>query len=145
MSAATESGPRDARELRAGEIDAAARAGHSAHARLSATAIANASAARGESNTKGSPAARPIARESGHETARLTASDGAANDLLGRSVAVSGDGATVVAGAYQKSVGGSYFQGAAYVFVRPTPGWRTTGTTGACRAVSRCWCGGSTV
>ena len=62
---------------------------------------------------------------SGTETARLTASDGAGSDVLGWSVSVSGDGATVVAGAYQKRVGGRDFQGAAYVFVMPASGWQT--------------------
>jgi len=47
------------------------------------------------------------------ETAKLTASDGAANDLLGNSVAVSGD--TVVAGTLGLA--------AAYVFVKPAAGW----------------------
>jgi hypothetical protein len=57
------------------------------------------------------------------ETARLTASDGAANDSLGSSVAVSGDGSTVAAGAYVKNVGSNLAQGEAYVFVRPVSGW----------------------
>ncbi len=55
------------------------------------------------------------------ETARLTASDGARNDQLGSSVAISGD--TVVAGAWFATVGTNPFQGAAYVFSRPVTGW----------------------
>src|SRR5439155_1428560 len=55
---------------------------------------------------------------SGPETAKLTASDGAPGDELGQSVAVSGDGATVVAGAPATSN-----QGAAYVFAKPGGGW----------------------
>jgi hypothetical protein len=56
---------------------------------------------------------------SGHETAKLTASDGAAADHLGfGGVGVSGG--TVVAGAPN---GGGNNQGAAYVFVRPPGGW----------------------
>jgi hypothetical protein len=55
------------------------------------------------------------------EAAKLTASDGAANDLLGASVAVSGD--TVVAGAPDAKVGSNAFQGAAYVFTKPVSGW----------------------
>jgi FG-GAP repeat protein len=47
------------------------------------------------------------------ETAMLTASDAAAYNMLGRSVAVSGD--TIVAGAANK----------AYVFIRPSGGWST--------------------
>jgi hypothetical protein len=55
------------------------------------------------------------------QTARLTASDGAAFDSLGSSVAVSGD--TIVAGAKDAKVGESVKQGAAYTFVKPAAGW----------------------
>jgi len=55
------------------------------------------------------------------ETAKLTASDGAANDNFGYSVAISGS--TVVAGAYHATVGSNTQQGAAYVFTQPGPGW----------------------
>ena len=55
------------------------------------------------------------------ETAKLTASDGAGNDRLGQSVAVSGD--TVVVGAYFDNVGTNADQGSAYVFVKPGGGW----------------------
>jgi FG-GAP repeat len=55
------------------------------------------------------------------ETAKLTASDGAANDFLGSSVAVYGD--TVVAGAYADNLGGGVGQGSVYVFVKPSDGW----------------------
>jgi hypothetical protein len=51
----------------------------------------------------------------GTQTAKLTASDGAASDNLGKSVGVSSDGSTVVAGALA-TVSGHAFQGAAYVF-----------------------------
>jgi hypothetical protein len=50
------------------------------------------------------------------ETAKLTASDGASLDRLGVSVAISGS--TVAAGAPGATVGGNFFQGAAYVFSR---------------------------
>jgi len=53
------------------------------------------------------------------QTAELTASDGAAGDDLGGSVAISGS--TVVAGAGGHKVGSSAFQGAAYVFFAPLP------------------------
>ncbi|MGB8647946.1 MAG: FG-GAP repeat protein [Anaerolineae bacterium] len=56
-------------------------------------------------------------------TAKLTASDGGAYDFLGREVAVSADGSTLVAGAYLATVGGHSEQGAAYVYVRPEGGW----------------------
>ena len=52
------------------------------------------------------------------QTAKLTASDGAADNYLGYSVAVSSDGSTIVAGAYQAAIGGNSKQGAAYVFVK---------------------------
>jgi hypothetical protein len=65
-----------------------------------------------------------------HEVAKLTASDGAADDRLGQSVAISG--ATVVAGAYQAKVGGTNItQGAAYVFVQPAGGWAGAQTESA--------------
>ncbi|MGQ0594949.1 MAG: FG-GAP repeat protein [Gammaproteobacteria bacterium] len=54
------------------------------------------------------------------ENAVLTASDGAADDRFGFSVAVSHD--TIVIGAPTGTVGDSN-QGAAYVFVEPTGGW----------------------
>src|SRR5204863_6157127 len=62
-----------------------------------------------------------------HETATLTAQDGHGDDRLGRSVAVSGDGSTVVAGAYFATVAANAAQGKVYVFVKPAGGW-TTGT-----------------
>jgi len=57
-------------------------------------------------------------------TATLTASDGAAGDSLGESIAISGN--TLVAGAAYAAVDGNY-QGAAYVFTEPVGGW-TSGT-----------------
>jgi len=54
-------------------------------------------------------------------TAKLTASDGAAGDQFGDSVAISGD--TVVVGAGAATVGGNSEQGAAYVFTEPGSGW----------------------
>ena len=64
----------------------------------------------------------------GLQTAELTASDGAAYDQLGFSVAISGD--TIVAGAPWSDVSGHVDQGAAYVFVKPAGGW-ASGTSGA--------------
>ncbi|MFH1109858.1 MAG: IPTL-CTERM sorting domain-containing protein [Planctomycetota bacterium] len=57
------------------------------------------------------------------ETAKLTASDGAAVDYFGywKSVAVSGD--TVVVGAVLDDIGPNVQQGSAYVFVKPAGGW----------------------
>jgi hypothetical protein len=55
------------------------------------------------------------------QVTKLTASDGAANDELGFSVAVSGG--TVVAGAWSAMVGSNASQGAAYVFSEPAAGW----------------------
>lgn len=53
------------------------------------------------------------------ELAKLIASDGAANDNFGFSVAVSGD--TAVIGAYQDDHAGGTFDGSAYIFVRSGP------------------------
>jgi len=55
------------------------------------------------------------------QTAKLTASDGAAGDNLGVSITVSGD--TVVAGAPADDIGVNANQGSAYVFVKPASGW----------------------
>ena len=55
------------------------------------------------------------------QTAKLTASDGAAGDDFGYSVSISGN--TVVVGASRATVGGNSGQGAAYVFTEPGSGW----------------------
>jgi hypothetical protein len=62
-----------------------------------------------------------------HETAKLTAQDGNGQDKLGRSVAISSDGSTILAGAYFATVAGNAAQGKLYLFARPAGGW-TTGT-----------------
>jgi hypothetical protein len=62
-----------------------------------------------------------------HETAKLTAQDGLGQDKLGRSVAISSDGSTIVAGAYSATVASNAAQGKIYMFARPAAGW-TTGT-----------------
>jgi hypothetical protein len=53
------------------------------------------------------------------QTAKLTASDGADQDLLGLSVAISSDGSTIAAAAPQANG----YAGAVYVFVQPGGGW----------------------
>jgi hypothetical protein len=55
------------------------------------------------------------------QSAKLTASDAAPNDILGFSVAVSGD--TVAAGAPAAMIGSSADQGAVYEFAKPAAGW----------------------
>ena len=55
--------------------------------------------------------------------ALLTAPDGAAGNWFGRSVALSGDGATALIGAPEHDVGGNPHQGAAYVFGRSGGVW----------------------
>jgi hypothetical protein len=52
---------------------------------------------------------------------KLTASDGAANDFFGGSVAISGE--TTVVGALSDNVGANTNQGSAYVFVRSGVSW----------------------
>jgi hypothetical protein len=63
------------------------------------------------------------------QQARLTASDGAANDQLGMSVAISANGTTIVAAADGATVNGHAAQGAVYVFVKPATGWRNATQT----------------
>jgi MYXO-CTERM domain-containing protein len=55
------------------------------------------------------------------QQARLTAGDGAAVDLFGLSVSLSGD--TALVGAFGDDVGTNNAQGSAYVFVRAGPTW----------------------
>ena len=55
------------------------------------------------------------------QSAKLTASDGAAYDGFGSSVAISGN--TLVVGASVATVGGVSDRGAAYVFAEPGSGW----------------------
>jgi Tol biopolymer transport system component len=50
----------------------------------------------------------------GNQLAKLTASDGAANDYFGNSVAIGSD--RIVVGAYRDSVGANTRQGSAYIF-----------------------------
>lgn len=54
------------------------------------------------------------------QAAKLTASDGVGGDNLGYSVAASGD--TFVVGAF----GDDSSKGSAYVFIKPSGGWRGT-------------------
>jgi hypothetical protein len=58
-----------------------------------------------------------------HEAAKLTASDGQGEDRFGDAVTISGDGSTVVAGAWKAAVNSNSAQGAVYVFVKPVGGW----------------------
>jgi hypothetical protein len=58
------------------------------------------------------------------ETAKLTASDGTTYAYFGSSVSIGGD--TVVVGADGAIVGSNKFQGAVYVFEKPTAGWKNT-------------------
>ena len=55
------------------------------------------------------------------QTAQVTASDGAANDRFGISVAISGD--TAIVGASSDDVGANANQGSAYIFVRNGTTW----------------------
>lgn len=66
---------------------------------------------------------KPVAGWSGEltESAKLTSSDGAANDLFGESVAISGD--TIAVSAWFDDVDGNEDEGSVYVFVKPNVGW----------------------
>jgi hypothetical protein len=63
------------------------------------------------------------------QQADVTASDGAAGDVLGASVAVSGN--AIVAGAPFHEVGSNKKQGVAYLFVEPPGGWTNTSAPSA--------------
>ena len=64
------------------------------------------------------------------ETVRLRASDRAANDNFGRSVAVDTDTIVVGASGDQNTVGGTEAStGSAYVFTKPNTGWANSGGT----------------
>ena len=65
---------------------------------------------------------RPSGGTTWSQQQELTLPDAASNDGFGRSVALSGDGNTVLIGAYNKTVNGQQSAGAAYVFVRPSGG-----------------------
>ena len=66
-------------------------------------------------------AAYPLRIDPFIQQAELTASDGAAYEEFGTSVAVEGD--TVVVGVPYHTVGSNEFQGAVYVFTMPASGW----------------------
>jgi hypothetical protein len=66
-------------------------------------------------------AAYPIRVDPLVQQAELTANDGAAGDVLGASVAISGD--TIAALAPVHSNGAGATRGAVYVFVKPASGW----------------------
>ena len=72
------------------------------------------------------PAQQSVSSDIIIQLAELTASDGAANDGFGVSVAISGD--TIVIGSGGHAVGQNAAQGAAYVFVKPAGGWSDTST-----------------
>src|SRR5207302_4660199 len=55
------------------------------------------------------------------QTQNLTASDGAANDSFGESVAL--EGSTALVGAYNATINGHTWQGAAYIFTESNGNW----------------------
>jgi trimeric autotransporter adhesin len=57
--------------------------------------------------------------------AELTASDGQATDGFSNEMSISADGNTVVVGSANATVGGQASEGAAYIFVKPSGGWKT--------------------
>ncbi|MBI2441929.1 MAG: hypothetical protein HYV35_11240 [Lentisphaerae bacterium] len=57
------------------------------------------------------------------QQAKLSATDGAAGDYLGVSVALDADGDTAIVGAYRANVAGDSDRGAAYVFTRSGTTW----------------------
>lgn len=86
----------------------------------------------GAPNNEGKGAAYIFVEPSGGwkdapQTAKLTASDGAKQDNLGYSVSITGK--TVAAGAPYASVRSNQDEGAAYVFVEPSGGWKNVTQT----------------
>lgn len=76
-----------------------------------------------------SDACYPITIDPWVQRAKLTASDGGAEDYFGVCVAI--DGNTVAVGADHHDVGTSAYAGAVYVFKKPAGGWATTSTPNA--------------
>ncbi len=74
-----------------------------------------------DSRNKNGQTDEPSIEDAVGQSAKLTASDGAANDLFGTSIAISGD--TAIVGAPQDDVGVNANQGSAYVFVRNGTAW----------------------
>ncbi len=72
---------------------------------------------------------------------KLTASDGAANDEFGNSIAISGD--TLVAGADLDDIGANANQGSAYVFVRSGANWSQQTKLSAKDGAANDWFGAS--
>lgn len=58
------------------------------------------------------------------QTAKLTASDGQANDQFGSSVSIAGN--TAVVGAQNATIGSNASQGAGYIYMKPAAGWKNT-------------------
>jgi hypothetical protein len=87
------------------------------------TAIVGAYGSNVGANNQGS--AYVFARSGGiwSQQAQLTASDGAASDYFGRSVALNAAGDTAIVGAYHDDVGANVVQGSAYVFAPSAGNW----------------------
>ena len=82
------------------------------------------------------------------QQAELTASDGAAGDQFGFSIALSGDGKTAVVGAYGHAVNrnkklGNVYQGAAYVFTNSGGNWSQQAELSASDGAAGDWFGDS--
>ena len=75
------------------------------------------------------------------QQAKLSVSDGAARDLFGRSVALSGESALI--GAYGDDVGANADQGSAYVFVRSGNAWSQQARLNALDGAAGDWFGRS--
>jgi hypothetical protein len=57
--------------------------------------------------------------------AKLTASDGKPDDGFSNMMSISADGHTIAVGAWGATLGGKTSEGAAYVFEKPSSGWKT--------------------
>ena len=83
----------------------------------------------------------PVVVDPWIQQAELTASDGAAQDYFGYSVAVSGS--TMVVGAPKHTVGSNQYQGAAYVFAASGGKWVQQAELTASNGVANDWFGSS--
>ena len=77
------------------------------------------------------------------QQAELTASDGAAGDQFGFSIALSGDGNTAVVGAFGHTVNGNVYPGAAYVFTNSGGNWSQQAELSASDGAAGDWFGDS--
>ncbi len=105
-----------------------------------ATALVGAS---GKTVGQGAAYVYTLASGTWSQAAELTASNGAADDYFGISVALSSTGATALVGAYSKTVGSNTDQGAAYVYTLAGGVWGQAGELTASNGAAHDYFGSS--